>query len=203
MKHIISILAIAAATLIPHHAAAQFRYGLRLGGDINTSALTKAPSMGIKHLSGFSGGVTFEYQLENRPWAFDASVMYTYTGIKLKEKAADRQSWKLGNDFIEVPLHVKYKFWLHSTKDLVGPYIFTGPAMMVRVDRDDDASPIRTRPFQIGWDVGAGIDIINFVQIQAGYRFGLNNVVENGSTLSTARLRNDGVNISVALLFDF
>lgn len=182
--------------------AAQLRYGVRIGGDINTAHLHDGAQYKQKHLSGFSGGLTLEYQAGFTPWAVDVSALYTYTGIKISGINSEDRAMKTGNDFLEVPLHVKYKFWLKSVKDLAGPYLYTGPALLIRLDKDEAGLPFETRRLQAGWDIGAGMDIVNFVQIQAGYRFGINNVISSAPDRNL-RMRNDGVNISVAFLFDF
>lgn len=185
-------------------AGAQLRYGLRIGGDINTSSLGGETTFALGHRSGFSGGHTLEYQLPTNGLAFDASVMYTRTGVRFEnDGAAPTRSWESADDFLQIPVHAKYKFWLKSMSKLMGPYLYTGPTLLVRLDSDEAGTPATTRRLQPGWDLGVGFDVVNFIQLQAGYRFGLTNVLHEGSGLPDARMRNDGVTISAAFLFDF
>lgn len=175
-------------------ASAQFRYGVRLGGDINTSALNK-DGYSLGHVSGFSGGLTCEYQLATNGLAFDASLLYTRMGVILKQQ---ERAWRMGNDFLQLPVHVKYKFPVKAWKQLAGPFVYTGPSILLRLDSDAPDAPFTTPRWQPGWEVGAGFNIIDFLQISAGYRFGLNHTFPH----SGLKTRSDAVNISVSILFD-
>ena len=107
-----------------------------------------------------------------------------------------------GRNFIDIPLHLKYKFWLRSTYSLFAPMIYTGPVFSLRLDHDG-SYPMTSKKFQPGWDVGIGFDIINFIQITGGYRFGLGNAVKNFVGFPDAELKTNGWNVSATLLFDF
>lgn len=193
----------ALAMLFAADVSAQFRYGIRLGGEINTSRLSGVGNFGLRHGSGFSGGLTCEYMFERTGLAVGASVMYTHGAASLSSPDDAMPALKLGNDFLQVPLHLKYKYFLSGVSNLAGPFIYTGPALLVRLDGDAAGVPVGTRRLQPGWDVGIGFDVINFLQISAGYRFGLGNAFHNsGMPDESPKLRNDAVSISVALLFD-
>lgn len=191
------LLAVTAAA-VPQ-AAAQLRYGIRLGGEISTARLADAPEWDIKRGSGFSGGLTCEYQFEASGFALDASLLYTHSPLTVGNASG---SWKAGNDMLHIPLHAKYKHWLRSAYDLAAPFVYTGPSLMVRLDSDDGGITCPTRRVQPGWDIGAGFDILNFIQVSAGYRFGLGSIVRSGSKSEGISLRRDGVEVSVTLLFD-
>ncbi len=47
------------------------------------------------------------------------------------------------------------------------------------------------------------LTLINFIQVTAGYRFGLGNAVKSFPDRSDAVMRTNGWNLSVSLLFDF
>lgn len=203
IRYAIAGVMMALALCFAVNADAQFRYGLRLGGEINTSRLTGVTEFGLKHGSGFSGGLTCEYMFERSGLAVGASVMYTHGAASLCGPDDAQPALKLGNDFLQVPVHLKYKYFLPGVSNLAGPFVYTGPALMVRLDSDADGVPFGTRRLQPGWDVGIGFDVINFLQISAGYRFGLGNAFHPADMPQGApKLRNDAVNISVALLFD-
>lgn len=192
--------------LMPFATKSQFRYGIRVGGEINTSHLTGATDFSIKHGSGFSGGFTFDYMSESIGLGADISLLYTHgaTRIHCGDPHSATREYQLGNDFIQIPLHAKYIFPLKTTGKIAGPFIYTGPTLLMRLDGDADGSPVSTRRLQPGWDLGAGFDIVNFIQLSAGYRFGLSDAFHGYKGLDgDSRLRNDGVTISVALLFDF
>ncbi len=54
-----------------------------------------------------------------------------------------------------------------------------------------------------GLDVGIGFDVINFVQLTAGYRFGLGNACHNLPGFPDATLLTDSWNVSATILLDF
>lgn len=180
-------------------ASAQLRYGFRLGGDFADCSLKDAGNASLINRSGFSGGMALEYQFPGNGFAPDIAVTYTRRNSRLNDAAAPVS---FGRNFIEVPLHLKYKFWLHSFHDLVAPMVYCGPSMSIRLDHGH-ASPLATKRMQPGLDVGIGVDIVNFIQITGGYRFGLGNAAKGFSGCPDASLRTNSWQVAATLLFDF
>ena len=199
MKTNSRVFTLLAIMLISLSASAQLRYGFRLGGSFAKASLSDAPGMSIKNGSGFSGGLLLEYQMENCGFAPDIAVLYTRYSSRLIDEVSGPA--KLGRDFIEVPLHLKYKFYLSSTNNLVAPMVYTGPSILCRLGKSNPEQ-LSTKSVQSGWDVGIGLDIINFIQLSAGYRFGLGNAVSR-SAIPAACLHTNGWNVSANLIFDF
>lgn len=199
MKNKNCLLLIMAALLTSLCAEAQLRYGFRLGGTFATPSLSDAPGMSMKNGSGFSGGLFLEYQMESNGFAPDIAVLYTRYSSRLMDEVAGPA--KIGRNFIEVPLHLKYKFFLSSTNHLLAPMVYTGPSMLVRLGKGNPEQ-MSTRSVQPGWDLGLGIDIINFIQLSAGYRFGLGNAVSRSAVPGTC-LHTNGWNVSANIIFDF
>lgn len=188
-------------------AGAQLRYGLRLGGDFAKATLGGDLGAGayVDNGSGFSGGLALEYQFRKCGFAPDIAVLYTRYDARLR--LSDSGPLDFGRDFIEIPLRLKWKFLLPPTKDLVAAMIYTGPSLLVRCGHDDgvslgaaDQHRFATKRLQPGWDLGVGFDIINFIQLTAGYRFGLGNAA---SVPHGAELRTDGWQVAATMLFDF
>ena len=188
-----------AAMLSSLSASAQLRYGFRLGGSIARASLCDAPDMAMKNGSGFSGGLLLEWQMENNGFAPDIAVMYTRYSSRLIDETSGPA--KIGRNFIEVPLHLKYKFFLSAANHLVAPMVYTGPSMFIRLGHSNPEK-ISTKTVQPGWDVGVGLDVVNFIQITAGYRFGLGNAIAE-SAVPGVCLHTDGWNISANIIFDF
>ncbi|MDE5996964.1 MAG: hypothetical protein K2G77_02010, partial [Muribaculaceae bacterium] len=113
MKKNLSLLLLMAVLLSSFSASAQLRYGFRLGGDFAKASLSDAPGLSMKNGSGFSGGILLEYQMESCGFAPDIAVLYTRYSSRLIDEVSGPV--KLGRNFIEVPLHLKYKFYLSST----------------------------------------------------------------------------------------
>ena len=199
MKTNSRVFTLLAIMLISLSASAQLRYGFRLGGSFAKASLSDAPGMSIKNGSGFSGGLLLEYQMQNCGFAPDIAVLYTRYSSRLIDEVSGPA--KLGRDFIEVPLHLKYKFYLSSTNNLVAPMVYTGPSILCRLGKSNPEQ-LSTKSVQSGWDVGIGLDIINFIQLSAGYRFGLGNAVSR-SAVPGACIHTNGWNVSANIIFDF
>lgn len=181
-------------------ASAQLRYGFRFGGDIAAARLSGVRNASLSNKSAFSGGIVLEYQMPRCGFAPDIAVLYTRYNTRLSEEGESPVSF--GRNFIEVPLHLKYKFWMKSFHDLFGPMVYTGPSVAFRIGNDANA-PLSSNKVQAGWDVGIGFDIVNFIQISGGYRFGLGNAIDCYPGNPDALLRTNAWNISATLLFDF
>ena len=185
---------------ISETANAQLRYGFRFGGDISAAKLKNVDGFELKNGSGFAGGLVLEYQFTKCGFAPDIAVEYGRHNVRLQPTEGDPHGF--GRNFIDVPLRFKYKFWIKATKYLFGPMVYTGPVFSFRLDHGD-AYPLSTKTFQPGWEAGIGVDVINFLQLSAGYRFGLGNSVKEFAGFPDASLRTDGWRVGATLLFDF
>lgn len=234
-RFIITLLIIIGTTCM---ASAQLRYGFRFGGDFakaslgNASVLANAVPAGsntaypndykgeasLVNRSGFSGGLALEYQFEKCGFAPDIALLYTRYNTRLVLPGQTPQSF--GRNFLEIPVHLKWKFWIPRTKNLFAPMIYTGPSLMCRLDNKDgiaynlsytNSTSLKTsetsngyrfasNTLQPGWDVGIGFDVINFIQITAGYRFGLGNAAKSPDEVT---LHTNAWTVAATILFDF
>lgn len=177
-------------------AKGEWRYGLRLGGDFTLPTAEKQDAVPApKGGSGFTGGITFEWQMPTSGLAIGLSATYQRRNITAYSLSSTGDSpatsYRLGKDFLAFPLDFKYKFWLPATHNTVAPYILTGPDLAVALQDYG-------RRMHFGWNVGAGLDIINFLEISGGYRFGINSV-----NPGMPDVHDSGAFVAVALLFDF
>lgn len=195
LKRLVILVSI---SLMAMNAEAQFRYGFRLGGCFTNASLENADNYSISNGSGFSGGIMFEYQSPKSGMAADIAVLYTRYNAMLLTPIGAKES--VGKDFIEIPLHAKYKFWLSKFGNIFGPLVYTGPSIMVRTD-SGKSEALAIQRIQPGWDAGIGIDIANFIQITGGYRFGIGNGAKQAP--NDAKYHTNGWNVSVNMIFDF
>lgn len=197
-KRILITLAVLSAFIPAAHS--QLRYGFRFGGSFADARLSRAEDFSLSNKSGFSGGVMLEYQMPKCGVAFDIALLYTRFSTTLLhngERAGD-----FGRDFIEMPIHAKYKFRLHFSNGLIAPMVYTGPSFMTRLNHGGTC-PMSTNSLQSGWDFGVGFDVINFIQITGGYRLGLDNSIYEFGHCPDAKYHVNGWNISANLIFDF
>lgn len=200
-----SLLAAVMITSIASSVNAQFRYGINAGVSIAKPDLSGTVGTGavIKSGAGFRGGLTLEYQVPTLGVAFDASIDYLRYNLRLANERGASDYTDIGRNFIEVPLNIKYKFWLGNFHNLVAPMVMTGPSFMFNLDKQPENAPLTQKRFQPGWNVGLGFDIINFIQLNAGYRFAFGNAIKHSDLMGSAKLRNKGWYVTATLLFDF
>lgn len=207
-KYLRTVVLVICALACAGQADAQLRYGLRLGGDFAKATLATGdniPGALLDNGSGFSGGVLLEYQFRKCGFAPDIAVLYTRFDTRLVLHGSSPLDF--GRDFIEIPLHLKWKFLLKPTKDLCAVMIYTGPSMLVRLGHGEGVAlggasrqTFASEKLQPGWDVGIGIDVINFIQLTAGYRFGIGNAATRPADMV---LHTNGWSVAANLLFDF
>ena len=81
-------------------------------------------------------------------------------------------------DYIEIPVNLKWKIGIPAVGSLVTPYIFTGPSFAFLTKKEDIKHAYENKTFDVAWNVGAGVQLFNKLQIGASYGFGLTKAVE-------------------------
>lgn len=188
------------AFLVIMPVSGQWRYGLRVGGSFASPSLSKTEDVRVENGSGFTGGLMLEYQIPTNGFCVDVSVLYERYSFKLV--SADRQRIKSTKNLIDIPVHLKYKFPVKFMSNVINPLIYTGPELSLICGKTGDATHDMKR-FVPRWDVGLGIDIVNFIQITGGYSFGLTNNLKQDDADKSPALRFNGWNVGVNILFDF
>lgn len=198
IKRIISILLLCYVCVAPIQA--QLRYGIKLGAEFSHPSAKNSFDATIDGGSGFTGGLQLEYQMPVCGLAFGVSALYEHRVMNVETplyyriypdhpaNAPNTTIDKSGGDFLAVPIDIKYKANLGILHNLVTPYVLTGPDFAFRLNKAVGSST------HLGWNVGGGIDIVNFIQISGGYRFGLNKIYG---------MRDNGAFVNIGILFDF
>lgn len=175
---------------------ARLRYGISLGGNFDSYRTGNTSGIDIRNGSGFSGGLLLDYQIKSTGLTTTVGVLYSRHHVDMATSQQLRT--ELPVNHIDIPLHINYNIPLKALAGMVTPMIYTGPdfqfAMGSRV------TALGLKRFQPGWDVGIGINVINFIRITGGYTFGLKSIAPQDIA---GTLRTGGWNIAVNLLFDF
>ena len=189
MRHIKLIALVVMACLTIGNAQGQLRFGLRGGMVINELKFNKKV-FESENKVGWTAGLQLELDM---PLGFgiDASAMYSH-----RNDAFGNDDHVYHRDYIEVPVHLKYKFGLIGGDRVLVPYVYTGPNFAFLVDESDyyknDLSKTwKNRSMVTSWDVGVGLEIVRHLQINATYGIGMNNAFktvgiekqENGETI--------------------
>lgn len=216
MKLLKGLLTFVLAATVSLSAAAGdiFRFGPRIGTEVSSMKLN-SDVFNADNRAGFTGGLMMEVNVPLINLGFDLSVMYVHrvNANSLKSGISDTnpdQLEMLGNDnyrkrdYIEIPLNVKYKFGLPVVGKIVSPYIFTGPSFAFLASKKAINAAYENKSFDVSWNVGAGVQLFNHLQVGASYGFGITKTVSKISNLSqgaTIDGKNNYWTITAAWLF--
>lgn len=216
MKLLKGLLTLVLAATVSLSAAAGdiFRFGPRIGTEVSSMKLN-SDVFNADNRAGFTGGLMMEVNVPLINLGFDLSVMYVHrvNANSLKNGISDTnpdQLEMLGNDnyrkrdYIEIPLNVKYKFGLPVVGKIVSPYIFTGPSFAFLASKKAINAAYENKSFDVSWNVGAGVQLFNHLQVGASYGFGITKTVSKISNLSqgaTIDGKNNYWTITAAWLF--
>lgn len=185
------ILALVAWMAVP--AQAQFKWGIKGGANISSIHFSDLPeTFSTDNLTGFHIGPTIELMAPFVGLGFDASILYSQTGMEIGTQ-------KIKSDYLNVPVNLKWKIGIPAVKVFAaaGPYIGfrLGGGKIWDVIIDE----VQSKSFSAGLNLGAGVELIQHLQISATYQLGLTD------NYSVKQLKIDGKNrgwmISAAILF--
>jgi len=185
------ILALFAWMAVP--AQAQFKWGIKGGANISSIHFSDLPeTFSTDNLTGFHIGPTIELMAPFVGLGFDASILYSQTGMEIGTQ-------KIKSDYLNVPVNLKWKIGIPAVKVFAaaGPYIGfrLGGGKIWNVIIDE----VQSKSFSAGLNLGAGVELIQHLQISATYQLGLTD------NYSVKQLKIDGKNrgwmISAAILF--
>lgn len=170
--HRIAALAVAAAMAMP--AMAQFSIGPRVG--INTNELHFDQSvLNADNRVGVNAGLEAEFMIPVVNFGFDLSVMYVH---RSSEFMRENNLEKLSQNYIDIPLNLKYKIGLPAVGNLISPYIFTGPSFSFLASKKNVNEFIEKKTCDIAWNFGLGVQLVKHLQIGASYGLGLTKAVD-------------------------
>ncbi len=177
-------------------AQAKFGWGVKAGANVDKMSFSK-DILNTHNRCGITAGLTAEYIAPVLGLGADLSLMYTYMTTSVAGE-------DVNGNFIEIPLHLKYKIGIPAISSILSPYVFTGPNLAVKLDKKAFG---RTRDCQWGWDLGIGLELIRHLQIGAGYTFGMNNIDKIkmfdsvGNVTKDVKVKNNYWTITAAWMF--
>lgn len=195
LKSILVAAMLVAATAVP--AAAQFRFGPRVGVNVNSMSFD-SDVLKSDNRAGFTGGVQAEFTIPVVNLAFDLSLMYVHRYNNIQNSSTD-PTLAVGDnfkkrDYIEIPLNFKYKFGLPVVGSVISPYIFTGPSVAFLASKRAINDAYRNKSVDWSWNVGIGLQLVSHLQVSASYGFGMSDNVEKIVNATTgAGLNNTNI----------
>ena len=183
-------------------ASAQVRLGVKGGLNI-ASVHFSTDVLQSDNVTGFQIGPMIEGSLPLVGLGFDAAILYAQKGLETKTVSGEKTSLK--NDYIDVPVNLKWKLGLPIMK----VYLAAGPYVGFRVGGNkiwelpgSMVDQVKTKSFSAGLNFGAGVELISHLQVGLSYGLGLtNNYSMESLSLTKSDGKNRGWSVTAAILF--
>ena len=140
--------------------------------------------------TGFFIGPMAEFNIPIVGLGVDASLLFAQRGIKVSEGNDDITVKQNG---IDIPVNLKYTIGLGS---LAGIYLAAGPDFYFDFEKK---SGIDKKKAQVGINVGAGLKLLNHLQVGANYNIPLGDTADIEGT--DASYKTKTWQVSVAYIF--
>ena len=153
------------------------RWGITVGTDINEVHFKQKDILPSSRMWGPQIGVTSEMNFSGIGFGVEGSLLYTLKQGKVNY--GDRTMWAAegaGNEtlsmhYIDVPLHLKFKWHrLNGFESTLMPLLYVGPQFSFLV-HGNHGELNSYPPVNVYLDMGAGIELMERVQLRAGYNF--------------------------------
>ena len=182
--------------------SAQVRLGVKGGLNI-ASVHFSTDVLQSDNVTGFQIGPMIEGSLPLVGLGFDAAILYAQKGLETKTVSGEKTSLK--NDYIDVPVNLKWKLGLPVMK----VYLAAGPYVGFRVGGNkiwelpgSMVDQVKTKSFSAGLNFGAGVELISHLQVGLNYGLGLtNNYSMESLSLTKSDGKNRGWSVAAAILF--
>lgn len=214
MKSLKALVLLAAMAIgLSAHAGDIFRFGPRVGVEVNSMRLN-SDVFNTENRAGFTGGLQLEANVPLVGIAFDLSVMYVHrvnnnspiqgAGATTDQDAMLASSRYKNRDYIEIPLNFKYKIGLPLVGKIVSPYVFTGPSFGILASKRDITNAYKNKAFDVSWNFGVGLQLFTHLQVGASYGLGITKTIEKVAPITAGPEitgRNNYWTITAAWLF--
>lgn len=191
MKKIIGVLMIAVCIGMAIPAQAQINFGVKGGLNLSKASLSDVPGNFKKdNFTGFFIGPMAELNIPIVGLGVDASLLFAQRGIKVSEAGDDITVKQNG---IDIPVNLKYTIGLGS---LAGIYLAAGPDFYFDFEKK---TGIDKKKAEVGINVGAGVKLLNHLQVGANYNIPLGDTADIEGTNGSYKTKT--WQVSVAYIF--
>lgn len=169
-RRIFVVMLVAAVTALS--AQSQVRFGIKAGTAVNKLSFNKS-TFDSDNRAGFTGGLMMEFTVPVINLGFDASLLYAQRSVNVLDDTnnyhTDRRS------YIDIPINLKWKIGIPVIGKVFTPFLTTGPDFSFLCSKQNFKDAWDSRKFDFAWNVGAGVQLFNKLQLAASYGFGLTN----------------------------
>ena len=209
MKKILALVAILAIGLGSINAQDNLRWGVTAGMNVSSLNVT-----GLDSRVGFHAGVKAELGLPQftEGLYMDFGALLSLKGAKVE--AGSMASFKINPYYLEIPVHIGYKYAVNDNFSLfgsVGPYMAVGLFGKAKLKVDGDIADIAElggnsmsedifgddglKRFDFGLGLKAGVEFSKKYQVAISYDFGLVEVIKE------VGMKNRNLMISLGYMF--
>ena len=185
-------------------AAAQFRFGLRVGTNVSELHFN-SKTFDSSNRMGFNAGTMVEFSAPMTGIGFDASVMYVRRNSRWAAKYDDGTTGNISDnrDYIDIPLNLKWRMSIPLINKIVRPFLTTGPSFSFLTSRKSVSEAWNNRKFDTAWNFGFGLELLQKVQVSASYGLGLTKALKTVGATSTANIegKNRYWTVTAAYMF--
>lgn len=192
MKKIFGALMIAVCIGMAMPVQAQIHFGVKGGLNLSKASLSDIPGNFKKdNFTGFFIGPMAEVNIPIVGLGVDASLLFAQRGVKVTPEGADEYTVK--QNCLDIPVNLKYNIGLGS---LLGLYIAAGPDFYFDFEKK---SGIDKKKAEVGINVGAGVKLLNHLQVGANYNIPLGDTAKIEGTDGSYKTKT--WQVSVAYIF--
>ena len=180
MKKILSLVFIVAAMLYATSANAQIKFGLK--GGLNVTSMSFSEDVfDASNKTGFFVGPMVKVTVPIVGLSFDAAALYDQKEAKVKANGDDYglTGKNVKQQSINIPVNVRYGFGLSS---LANAFVFAGPQWGINVGDKNfkwaDTASYSLKKSNFSVNVGAGVTLLNHLQISANYNIACGKTAE-------------------------
>ena len=196
MKKIFGALMIAVCIGMAMPAQAQIHFGVKGGLNLSKASFSNVGENFKKdNFTGFFIGPMAEFNIPIVGLGVDASLLFAQRGIKVSEGNDDITVKQNG---IDIPVNLKYTIGLGS---LAGIYLAAGPDFYFDFAGNKTIEGVKTdkKKAEVGINVGAGVKLLNHLQVGANYNIPLGDTAKFEGT--DASYKTKTWQVSVAYIF--
>ena len=192
MKKIFGALMIAVCIGMAMPAQAQIHFGVKGGLNLSKASFSNVSENFKKdNFTGFIIGPMAEFNIPIVGLGVDASLLFAQRGVKVTPEGADEYTVKQNG--LDIPVNLKYNIGLGS---LLGLYIAAGPDFYFDFEKK---SGIDKKKAEVGINVGAGVKLLNHLQVGANYNIPLGDTAKIEGTDGSYKTKT--WQVSVAYIF--
>lgn len=191
MKKIFGALMIVACLGMAMPAQAQLHFGVKGGLNLSKASLSDIPGNFKKdNFTGFFIGPMAEFYIPIVGLGVDASLLFAQRGVKV---TGEGENITVKQNGVDIPVNLKYTFGLGST---AGIYLAAGPDFYFDFEKK---SGIDKKKAEVGINVGAGLKLLNHLQVGANYNIPLGDTADIEGTAGSYKTKT--WQVSVAYIF--